>query len=248
MAQDEQPPHDYVNGPKLNEPTNIDKFIDPTELKLSTINVTTINGNKDLLTNIKGLTGIQEHQTPANVHESLIKCWKRQIMKLAIGPPGTHTGHSSACVAYRHDPSLITTKLKINTPVFQRASDIGRVIHCGVVIDVNVKFTFFSAYGYTGAMAIRHRPGSHQIWYTPLIWKTNATGRPSYHRHRPQCCPPPHDIPHISERFIGKEHWIEIAGRASLWGGTDAEPICDAPGATASTIRDYIFAHPALAR
>ena len=71
-------------------------------------------------------------------------------MRLGIGPPGTHTGHSPAGVASQHDPSLITTRLKSNTPAFQRAYGISRVIHCGVVIDTNVIFTFFSAYGYTG--------------------------------------------------------------------------------------------------
>ena len=147
MTQEGRPPptHDYVKGPKPKEPTCIDKLIGLIELKLSTINVTTINGNKNLLTNIKGLTCIQDKQTPANIHESLIKPWKRQSMKLDIGPPGTHTGHSSAGVAYQHDPSLIITKLKTNTPGFQRAYDIGRVIHCGVVIGPNVTFTFLCA-------------------------------------------------------------------------------------------------------
>ena len=58
----------------------------------------------------------------------------------------------------------------------------------------------------------------------------------------------PADIPHICERLIAKDHWIDVAGRASLWGGTDEEPTCNAPGAKATTRRDYIVVHPALAR
>ena len=149
VTEDKQHPYDYVKGPTPKELTRIDKLIDTTELLMSTINTTTINGNNDLLTNIKGLTGIQEHQSPENIHGSFVKFWKKKGMNIGIGPPGTHTGHTSAGVAYQHDASLITTRLKINTPESQRACDIGRVIHCAVVIDTNVTFTFYVAYGYT---------------------------------------------------------------------------------------------------
>ena len=187
----------------------MEKLIDSTELQISTINVTTINGNKDLLTNIKGRTSIQQHQSPENIHESFIKCWERKNMRLCLKPPGTHTGHSSADVAYQHGPSLITTRLNINTPAFQRAYDIGRVIHCGVVIDTNVTFTFFSEYGYTGG----HGDPAQAILTSNMVHAIDM--RPSDHRYRSQRRSPP-DIPRTCERRIGKNHWIDVAGRASL--------------------------------
>ena len=247
MTEDKRPPHDYVKGPKPKEPTRIDKLMHTTELQLSTSTTTTINGNKDLLTNIKGLTGIQEHQSPENIHESFVKYWKKKSMNLGIGPPGTHTGHASAGVAYQHDSSLITTRLKSNTPAFQRAYDIGRVIHCAVVIDTNVTFTFYSAYGYTGDHGdpAQARLTSNLVHAIDMENRSNGCG-PAVLAIDLNANPT--DILHICERLFAKDHWIDVAGRASLWGGIDEEPTCNAPGAKATTRRDYIFVHPALAR
>ena len=249
VTENTQPPHDYAKGPKPKEPTRIDKLVDTTEFLLSTLNTTTINGNKDLLTNIKGLTGIQEHQSPENIHGSFAKYWKNKGMNLGIGPPGTHTGHSSAGVAYQHDSSLITNKLKINTPAFQRAYDIGRVIHCAVIIDTKVTFTFtfYVAYGYTGGHGdpAQAKLTSNLVRAIDMENRSNGGG-PAVLAIDLNANPT--DIPHISERFMAKDHWTDAAGRASLWGGIDEQPTCNAPGAKATTRRAYIFAHPALAR
>ena len=80
-----------------------------------------------------------------------------------------------------------------------------------------------------------------------MIWRTEATdGGPAVLAIDLNANPT--DIPHISERLMAKYHWIDAAGRASLWGGIDEQPTCNAPGAKATTRRDYIFVHPALAR
>ena len=246
-TEDKQPPHDFVKGPKPKEPTRIDKRNRTTELQVSTINTTTINGNKDLLTNIKGLTVIQEHQSPENIHGSFTKFWKKEGHESRHWTPGTHTGHSSAGVAYQHDSSLITIRLKINTPAFQRAYDIGRVIRCAVVIDTNVTFAFYSAYGYTGGHGdpAQARLTSNLVHAIDMENRSNGCG-PAVLAIDLNANPT--DILHICERLFAKDHWIDVAGRASLWGGIDEEPTCNAPGAKATTRRDYIFVHPALAR
>ena len=141
----------------------------------------------------------------------------------------------------------MTSPVKINTTACHRAYDIGRVTHRGVLLDINITFTLFSAYGYVGghggpAQARRISNPIHAI----DAEKNSKGGGPAIIAIDLNA--EPGDIPRISERLIGKDYWIDVAGRASLWCGTDGEPPCDAPGAKSSTRRDYIFAHPALIR
>ena len=105
---------DPVEGPKPNPPTSIGALLGKVELSVSTIKFATVDGHKDILTGTKGLTAIQEQQTPTAIHEPMVNHLKKHGIDLVLGYLCMTTGHSSAGVGSQHDHSITTSRIDIN--------------------------------------------------------------------------------------------------------------------------------------
>ena len=81
---------------------------------------------------------------------------------------------------------LLPYVAKINTKAFQRPLDKGRVTRCGVIIDADVTFTFYTAYGYAGGHGgpSQARLTSHRIHAIYIENKSNG-GPPRFSRLAP---------------------------------------------------------------
>ena len=93
-------PKEYFQGARPTPPTSDRNILDVTEFRVSTIHVAFLDCNHETLTNIEGLTAIQEHQTPkacARPKESNGKgagtssTWDRLAWPQGTPPPESHT-------------------------------------------------------------------------------------------------------------------------------------------------------------
>lgn len=222
-------------------------LLDLTELKVSTINTTSMDNNHCNMLAIEGLVGSQLHQTPVNLDPNRIKQWNRLGKTVGLGAPCVTSGRASAGVTYQHDADNITLADTPTTGHFKKAYQAGRAISCDVVVGKHVSFRFVLGYAHVG----RHY---HEL----AAKKTSNLVSAVFDEHMEKCGSPavfamdlnadPGNIPFIKETLLGTEKWTDIGACASIWDGTCAQPTCATAGRNPNTRKDYIFVHPLLLR
>ena len=237
--------HDYTRGPKPILPTRPGIVIDYVDLSISNFNATTLEPNKDILTQLSGIIAFQENQTPLVKHRAIAKQWKLASKFIQLGPPSITKGHALAGVGFQHAHTTLTADVGIQAETFQRIHDQGRVKHTGVVIRKYVSFIICNAYGHAG--------GHHEA--TAAINTSRISGamleENKAQGNGPAIICTDHnaetdDTNAVVTKLLGAEIWIVAGARASPWGGVNNAPICNANGSKAGARRDYICAHPAL--
>ena len=242
-TDDEQYPVPPKGSTSLPEQEGITQEDQPVmgdeEFNLSSINVTSVEANKRIITDIEGLTCIQEHQLPVHRHKGMARFFKSQAKQLHLDPPQAEGVAVSAGTGFAWCQKIMILPLQPNTSALKKIAAQGRISICLAIISTRLSMVVYNPYcpsgGHTDHLAAA---------------RTDAIFAAIREDHRERGCPPSaiacdlnaetRDIPTLT-KLLAVGGWVDVGAIASRWGGNDAQHTCLAPNAKTKTRRDYIF-------
>ena len=120
------------------------------QVDVSSLNLTSLAASGDLLLDIDGIVGIQEHQMPLNCHKARRKRWRRNGKGIFLGPPCADAGHSSAGAGVQWPSTIVAATTPPKSAAYKKALKRGRVAHAAIVLSPALSFFLFSIYGFVG--------------------------------------------------------------------------------------------------
>jgi hypothetical protein len=217
----------------------------PNQLVVDVINVTgAVKYVNAILKSTAHIAFIQEH-TMRPADECFFKAQAHACGWLYKGGPcDPSAGINAAGVGVLTRKPILNIQVTPITDAYRDLIGGGRALINAVSIRRDCTGLFANTYGHTGGHASTSAAAASNALYTIVALELAAQGS------GPMAIigdvnADLEDIPALY-RLVTEEGWIDVGGRADIWGGIAAEFTCVAPGAARPTRRDFVIVNEAL--